>query len=88
LPQASEQDAFELLFGTPHGLDFRPLAELYGARYTLADSWEDLRSAVLAGIEGTGLHLVEVRTERNRNVADHRELWPLVNRALQQAGLT
>jgi 2-succinyl-5-enolpyruvyl-6-hydroxy-3-cyclohexene-1-carboxylate synthase len=87
LPQASERDQFERLFGTPHGLDFRPLAELYGARYTLAASWEAFRAAVGAGIAGEGLHIVEVRTERAENVADHRAIWPLVSAALQRAGV-
>ncbi len=87
LPQASEADRFELLFGTPHGLDFRPLAELYGARYTLAESWATFREAVGAGIDGRGLHLVELRTERGQNVADHRRIWPLVGAALEAAGL-
>jgi 2-succinyl-5-enolpyruvyl-6-hydroxy-3-cyclohexene-1-carboxylate synthase len=86
LPQASEQDQFERLFGTPHGLEFRPLAELYGARYTLATSWEQFRAAVGAGLAG-GLHIVEVRTERGQNVADHRAIWPLVSAALAAAGL-
>ena len=87
LPQASERDQFERLFGTPHGLDFRPLAELYGARYTLAASWEAFRAALSAGIQGEGLHIVEVRTERAQNVADHRAIWPLVHAALERAGL-
>jgi 2-succinyl-5-enolpyruvyl-6-hydroxy-3-cyclohexene-1-carboxylate synthase len=87
LPQSSETDRFELLFGTPHGLDFRPLAELYGARYTLAEGWAGFREAVLAGIGGRGLHLVELRTERGQNVADHRRIWPLVGAALETAGL-
>ena len=87
LPQASETDCFELLFGTPHGLDFAPLAELYGARYTLAATWTQFRAAVTAGIEGRGLHLVEVRTERGQNLTDHRTLWPLVSAALAQVGL-
>ena len=88
LPQAGEADRFELLFGTPHGLEFRPVAELYGARYTLAESWPAFREAVAAGVGGRGLHLVEVRTERGQNVADHRRLWPLVGTALAQAGLS
>lgn len=87
LPQASEQDRFELLFGTPHGLDFAPLAQLYGAHYTLAEDWDAFRAAVSAGIAGKGLHLVEMRTERRRNVADHRAIWPQVAAALEQAGL-
>ncbi len=87
LPQASEADQFERLFGTPHGLDFRPLAELYGARYTLAEGWPAFREAVLAGVEGKGLHIVELRTDRARNVADHRAIWPAVAEALRESGL-
>jgi 2-succinyl-5-enolpyruvyl-6-hydroxy-3-cyclohexene-1-carboxylate synthase len=87
LPQASEQDRFELLFGTPHGLNFRPLAELYGAQYSLAADWASFREAVAAGLREGGLRIVEVRTERERNVADHRALWPKVSAALQHARL-
>lgn len=87
LPQASERDQFEALFGTPHGLEFRHLAALYGARYTRAEHWEEFRTAVTEGISGGGLHLVEVRTERARNVADHRVLWPLVSAALERNGI-
>lgn len=88
LPQASEQDAFDQLFGTPHGLDFAPLAQLYGARYTLAASWEDFRAAVGAGLTEGGLHIVELRTARDQNVADHRAIWPAVAQALREAGLS
>jgi 2-succinyl-5-enolpyruvyl-6-hydroxy-3-cyclohexene-1-carboxylate synthase len=82
LPQASEADQFERLFGTPHGLDFRPLATLYGAQYTHAESWGAFGKAVLAGVSGRGLHIVEVKTDRARNVADHRAIWPAVSAAL------
>jgi 2-succinyl-5-enolpyruvyl-6-hydroxy-3-cyclohexene-1-carboxylate synthase len=88
LPQASEAEQFERLFGTPHGLDFEPLAAMYGARYTRPSTWPALCDAVRDGITGGGLHIVEVRTERQRNVALHRELWPLVSAALAEAGLT
>lgn len=87
LPQAGERDCFELLFGTPHGLDFRHLADMYGARYTLAQDWIAFRTAVDAGLHG-GLHIVEVRTDRERNVADHRAIWPQVSAALRAAGVT
>ncbi|NTV64964.1 MAG: 2-succinyl-5-enolpyruvyl-6-hydroxy-3-cyclohexene-1-carboxylic-acid synthase [Oscillochloris sp.] len=87
LPQASESDQFERLFGTPHGLDFCPLAEFYGAHYSLAEGWADFRQAVRAGIDGGGLHIVEIRTSRTRNVADHRAIWPAVFAALAEAGV-
>jgi 2-succinyl-5-enolpyruvyl-6-hydroxy-3-cyclohexene-1-carboxylate synthase len=87
LPQASEQDVFEPLFGTPHGLDFRPLAELYGATYSHATSWPEFRAAVVASVARRGLHIVEVRTDRSQNVADHRAIWPAVTAALREGGL-
>ncbi len=82
LPQAADPAYFETLFGTPHGLDFRPLAQMYGARYARVASWDAFRAAVRAGLDGHGLQIVEVPTERDRNVALHREFWPLVSQAL------
>jgi 2-succinyl-5-enolpyruvyl-6-hydroxy-3-cyclohexene-1-carboxylate synthase len=82
LPQAGDPEHFETLFGTPHGLDFRPLAQMYGARYERVTNWEAFRSAVQHGIEIGGLQIVEVPTERARNVIVHREIWQAVNAAL------
>ena len=82
LPQAADPQHFEQLFGTPHGLEFSPVATLYGARYTRADSWSSLRAGVAAGVAGRGLHIVELRTDRERNVALHREAWGTVAAAL------
>ncbi len=82
LPQATEAEHFETLFGTPHGLDFRPLAEMYGASFTRVGRWEEFRAAVKRGIDGGGLAIVEVPTERRRNVELHREIWLAVSRAL------
>jgi len=82
LPQASDPEHFETLFGTPHGLDFQPLAQMYGARYSRVTSWEAFRMAVRRGLDGGGLQIVEVPTDRERNVALHREFWPLVSQAL------
>jgi 2-succinyl-5-enolpyruvyl-6-hydroxy-3-cyclohexene-1-carboxylate synthase len=82
LPQAGDPEYFETLFGTPHGLDFRPLAQMYGARYERVGSWETFRTAVQRGIDAGGLHIVEVPTERARNVTLHREIWQVVSEAL------
>ena len=82
LPQAADTEHFEQLFGTPHGLEFAPAAALFGARYTRADGWPSLRAGVAAGIAGGGLHIVELRTDRTRNVALHREAWETVATAL------
>jgi 2-succinyl-5-enolpyruvyl-6-hydroxy-3-cyclohexene-1-carboxylate synthase len=82
LPQAGDPEHFETLFGTPHGLDFRPLAQMYGARYERVTDWEAFRAFVQRGFETGGLQIVEVPTERARNVTMHREIWQAVSAAL------
>jgi 2-succinyl-5-enolpyruvyl-6-hydroxy-3-cyclohexene-1-carboxylate synthase len=82
LSQTADPEHFEQLFGTPHGLDFRPLVEMYGARYTRVTAWEEFRAAVAGGMEAGGLHVVEVPSERDRNALLHAELWSCVAEAL------
>ena len=84
LPQAAHPEHFEKLFGTPHGLQFAAVAELYGARYRRAHSWDALRAGVSDGIAGRGLHIVEMRTDRARNVELHRDAWARVAAALER----
>lgn len=83
LPQAADATHFERLFGTPHGLEFEPVAALYGAHYHRAHDGPTLRDGVEAGIAGRGLHIVELRTNRARNVVLHREAWAAVAAALR-----
>ncbi len=85
LPQAADPEHFEALFGTPSGLDFQPLAETYGARFRRVSTWEDFRAAVRHGLSAEGLHVVEVPTDRTRNVTLHREIWRAVSAALVPA---
>jgi 2-succinyl-5-enolpyruvyl-6-hydroxy-3-cyclohexene-1-carboxylate synthase len=82
LPQAEYPEYFEALFGTPTGLDFRAAAQLYGAAFVRAETWEMFRDAVAASLTRPGLTIVEVRTARDRNVALHREIWAAVADAL------
>ena len=87
LPQTGDPEHFEALFGTPHGLDFRPLAQMYGARYERVLGWPAFRVAVQRGIAAGGLHIVEVPTERTRNVTLHREIWQAVSAALAKPSI-
>jgi 2-succinyl-5-enolpyruvyl-6-hydroxy-3-cyclohexene-1-carboxylate synthase len=87
LPQADHPDHFEQLFGTPTGLDFAPAVTMYGGRFTRAQDWAQFRQAVAQGISGGGLHVVEVRTDRTRNVAQHRSLWQRVHATLVERGV-
>ncbi len=83
LPQAAYPEHFEALFGTPHGLDFRFAAEMYGASFARAETWDAFRAHVQEGVASAGVSIVEVRTDRDRNVALHREVWAAVEAALR-----
>jgi 2-succinyl-5-enolpyruvyl-6-hydroxy-3-cyclohexene-1-carboxylate synthase len=86
LPQAdADVTDFELLFGTPHGLDFRPFVEGHGGRFVRVGGWSEFRSAVADGLARGGLHVVEVPTQRARNVVLHRAVWRAVAEALAPA---
>lgn len=82
LPQAAEAQHFETLFGTPHGLDFRSVAETYGVGFSRVTSWDAFRRAVRDGVEADGVSIVEVRTERSRNLMLHRQIWQDVSATL------
>ncbi|HUO46809.1 MAG TPA: 2-succinyl-5-enolpyruvyl-6-hydroxy-3-cyclohexene-1-carboxylic-acid synthase [Acidimicrobiia bacterium] len=84
LPQASFPSHFEQLFGTPHGLDLATLARLYGLDYQVVSTATDLATQLEART-GAGTHLLEVRTNREENVARHRHLTSLVVNALDQS---
>ena len=85
LPQAAHPAHFERLFGTPHGLDFRHAAALYDARHRLVAAPADVGPAVRAALGRRGLDVLEVRTERARNVALHRAAWEAVADATRRA---
>ena len=83
LPQAEYPEHFEALFGTPTGLDFRLAAELYGASFSRANTWETFRARVEESLASPGLDIVEVRTSRDRNVRLHQEIWAAVAEAVR-----
>lgn len=83
LPQADYGEAFEELFGTPHGLDFRPAVETFGGCFRPVATWEEFRAAVREALRAGGLQVVQVRTERRRNAELHRQAWQAVREALE-----
>jgi 2-succinyl-5-enolpyruvyl-6-hydroxy-3-cyclohexene-1-carboxylate synthase len=84
LPQAAYPEHFEQLFGTPTGLDFRLAVQMYGGQYQKVERWQQFRERVSQGLEGGGLHVIEVQTERTSNVQMHRQLWEVVGQALRE----
>lgn len=74
LPQANLLDTatFEALFGTPVDLSIERTAALYGATYTRPANWGGLREALLRSMASEGVAIVEVVTDRSKNLSQHR----------------
>src|SRR5579883_326679 len=58
LPQAAYPEHFEQLFGTPTGLDFRPVVQMYGGTFKRASNWEEFRIAITTSLNAGGLHVI------------------------------
>ena len=85
LPQADLASAeFEEWFGTPHGIDFSSAIAAFGGRLVRPEPTEWL-AALRGAATMPGLTVVELRTDRERNVAQHREAWARVDAALRDA---
>lgn len=74
LPQASVGSHFEELFGTPTGLTFNHIAEMYDAQYDAIHTLSAFKEAIHAKKEKP-LRIIEVFTDRTENVEAHRTLW-------------
>lgn len=65
-------ERFEPWWGTPHGLDFSHVVAQYGGRHELVEG--DLPAALAAAVGRPGLSVLELRTDRTRNLELHREV--------------
>jgi 2-succinyl-5-enolpyruvyl-6-hydroxy-3-cyclohexene-1-carboxylate synthase len=65
LEPAGFPGAFERVFGTPHGASLEHLAAAFGVAYTLVSHPDDLVKA----LHGSGLRIVEARTDRAANAS-------------------
>ena len=72
LPQASQVDevTFEMLYGTPHGVDFAHLAAAHGVPHVRVST----RSELDVALAGPGTRLIEVVLDRSTNVGAHDAL--------------
>ncbi len=83
LPQSTEQTYFEELFGTPTGLKFSSIAEMYGAQYDAVQSKEEFIQ-VLTQEKEKELRIIEVFTNRQSNIEAHRKLWDTIKKELDE----
>lgn len=81
LPVA-ETPHFERHVATPPELNLEQAAKLYGLDYLAPDGVKEFRKAVKKGTSGKTSTLIEVKTDRAKNVDLHRQLWQAVADAL------
>lgn len=81
LPQSTETNYFEHLFGTPTGLEFSHIAAMYNAQYTAVHSKEHFKEA-LAEEKLKDIRIIEVFTNRQVNTDTHRKLWMDISKEL------
>jgi 2-succinyl-5-enolpyruvyl-6-hydroxy-3-cyclohexene-1-carboxylate synthase len=81
LEQSAFPGPFERVFGTPHGTDFAQLAAAAGLPYARLKDVGDLPDA----LAGTGLRLVEVRTDRDQSTRLRAAIAQACAEALERA---
>ena len=81
LPQSTETTYFEHLFGTPTGLKFSHIAEMYNAQYDAIHTKEAFQS-VLQKPKESNIRIIEVYTNRQVNTETHRKLWTAISKEL------
>ena len=85
LPVSEHETFFEPFFGTPQGVGFESAATMFGLDYARPGSAEEFLAAYRAARSGGGPSLIEVETDRDENVAVHRELLERVATAVRGA---
>jgi 2-succinyl-5-enolpyruvyl-6-hydroxy-3-cyclohexene-1-carboxylate synthase len=85
LPAAGLPEHYEELFGTPHGIDVAPIVTALGGEHRLVRA-ADLGATIEESLGRAGVRVLELRTDRARNVALHREVEAKVRAALSAVG--
>jgi 2-succinyl-5-enolpyruvyl-6-hydroxy-3-cyclohexene-1-carboxylate synthase len=86
LPHARYGAISERVFGTPHGLRPRAIAEGFGARAQIATDWAGFRGALEGAVGRRGLDVIEVPSDRARNFALHQSYVDTAREALRACG--
>jgi 2-succinyl-5-enolpyruvyl-6-hydroxy-3-cyclohexene-1-carboxylate synthase len=78
LPVATQGDHFTEHVATPHGVDAARIAALFGFAHERPQDPVGFDAALDRALGAPGATIVEVRTEREANVALHRRIWAAV----------
>ena len=82
LPQSQSPKNFELLFGTPLNLEFEHAVTMFNGNYTKVTDWDHFRELMKQSSDVKGLNVYEVVTNRDSNLAQHRDFWRIVSQEI------
>ncbi|WP_411842089.1 2-succinyl-5-enolpyruvyl-6-hydroxy-3-cyclohexene-1-carboxylic-acid synthase [Salinicoccus sp. HZC-1] len=71
LPQYSDKNHFERLFGTPLDLDFTHTAALYDFNHITVAEVDEIDGDL---VNRPGRNLIEIKTDRDKNLKEHQKL--------------
>ncbi len=80
-PEVGLPEHYEALFGTPHGIDVAPIVGALGGEHRLLGPGQ-LASAIRDSVTRPGVRVLELRTDRRRNVELHRACVETVRQSL------
>ena len=84
LPIREHEPEFTRYFATPHGLDFRHAADLYGIPYRRLDDPTRTSEALREALLEPGPRILEIRTDRDENQRRHQEVIGAVVEAVRR----
>lgn len=83
-PDTAGEDIYTGHVATPTGLRAAAICEAFGISHEIASDVASLRTALERGLGAPGTSLVEVPSERTRNVAVHARVWEAVASGLSR----
>ena len=86
LPIADFPDVFEPCFGTPHGMEFRGAAEMFGLRYAAPDTPAAFMEAYAGAMTAPGATIIETRMDRAANRALYDDIHGALRGVLEAGG--
>ncbi|MBV7507273.1 2-succinyl-5-enolpyruvyl-6-hydroxy-3-cyclohexene-1-carboxylic-acid synthase [Bacillus sp. sid0103] len=82
LPQSEHPKNFELLFGTPLGIEFEYAVKMFHGNFTKIKDWDHFGSEMMKAKSSTGINVYELVTNREMNRDEHREFWGYVSQEI------
>lgn len=82
LPIAKYAEVFEAYFATPHQLNFRAAAELFGLNYSAPQTLPEFVRDYQHAVNDENSWVIEIQTDRRENMELHRSLDEKVKRLL------